>query len=150
MADQGIGHQVITFPGALGPDVLPAAEAVPLVRDVNDELAAVCAAHPARFIALAGLPLADIDASVAELERACGSLGLRGAIIPSKLFPKFDGVGAAAPRCWRPPTRWVRTSWCIPGSAMTRISRPGATTTWRYTARPRWICTTASATPWSH
>jgi len=83
MAGQGITHQLLTFPGALGPDVLPAAEALPLVRDVNDELAAVCAAHPARFTALAGLPLADIDLAVAELERACTTLGLRGAIIPS-------------------------------------------------------------------
>jgi predicted TIM-barrel fold metal-dependent hydrolase len=83
MDSQGIVRQLLTFPGALGPDVLPAAEALPLVRDVNDELAAVCVAHPARFSALAGLPLADIDLSVAELERACGVLGLRGAIIPS-------------------------------------------------------------------
>jgi predicted TIM-barrel fold metal-dependent hydrolase len=86
MAEQRIGHQLITFPGALGPDVLPAAEAVPLVRDVNDELAAICAAHPARFSALAGLPLADIDCAIAELERACGGLGLRGAILPSNYF----------------------------------------------------------------
>jgi aminocarboxymuconate-semialdehyde decarboxylase len=86
MADQHIGHQLITFPGALGPDVLPTAEAVPLVRDVNDELAAVCAAHPARFSALAGLPMADIDSAIAELERACSGLGLRGAILPSNYF----------------------------------------------------------------
>lgn len=83
MDDEGIERQLITFPGALGPDVLPAAEAVPLVRDVNDELAAVCAAHPGRFIALAGLPLADIDAAIAELHRAITVLALRGAIIPS-------------------------------------------------------------------
>ena len=86
MDAQGIARQVITFPGALGPDVLPAADALPLVRDVNDELAAVCAAHPGRFAALAGLPLADVELSVAELERACGTLGLRGVIIPSNYF----------------------------------------------------------------
>jgi predicted TIM-barrel fold metal-dependent hydrolase len=86
MAAQGIGHQLITFPGALGPDVLPIAEAAPLVRDVNDELAAVCAAHPARFSALAGLPLADIDSAIGELERACRVLGLRGAILPANYF----------------------------------------------------------------
>ena len=86
MDAQGIDHQLITFPGALGPDVLPPDEAIPLVRDVNDELAAVCAAHPTRFTALAGLPLADIDAAVAELERACLRLGLRGAILPSNYF----------------------------------------------------------------
>lgn len=82
MAAQGITHQVITFPGALGPDVLPIAQAEPLVRAVNDELAAVCRAHPTRFTALAGLPLADIDRSVRELERAVRQLGLRGAILP--------------------------------------------------------------------
>ena len=86
MAAQGIAHQVITFPGALGPDVLPPAEAVPLVRDVNDEMAAVVASHPGRFTALAGLPLADPAAAVAELERACRGLKLRGAIIPSNYF----------------------------------------------------------------
>ena len=86
MEAQKIDHQVITFPGALGPEVLPAAEAAPLVRDVNDDLAAVCAAHPDRFTALAGLPLASIDLSVTELERACRTLGLRGAILPSNYF----------------------------------------------------------------
>ena len=86
MDAQSITRQVVTFPGALGMDVLPAAESVPLVRDVNDELAALCVAHPARFTALAGLPLANVDVSVAELERACAGLGLRGAIIPSNYF----------------------------------------------------------------
>lgn len=87
---QAIGHQVITFPGALGPDVLPIEEAEPLVRDVNDELAAVCAAHPDRFSGLAGLPLANIDRSVAELERACRLLKLRGAILPSNYFLRLS------------------------------------------------------------
>lgn len=82
MATQGISHQVITFPGALGPDVLPIADAEPLVRAVNDELAAVCRAHPTRFTGLAGLPLADIERAVLELERAVRELGLRGAIVP--------------------------------------------------------------------
>ncbi len=97
MDAQGIDHQVITFPGALGPDVLPLAEALPLVRDVNDELAAVCAAHPGRFSALAGLPLDDVDRSVAELERACGTLGLRGAILPSNYFASLATMGRLDP-----------------------------------------------------
>ena len=86
MEEQGIEHQLITFPGALGPDVLPSDEAVPLVREVNDELAGVCNAYPNRFTALAGLPLADVDLAVTELERACVTLGLRGAIIPGNYF----------------------------------------------------------------
>jgi predicted TIM-barrel fold metal-dependent hydrolase len=85
MDSQGIDRQLITFPGALGPDVLPIRESLALVRDVNDELADTARTHPARFIALAGLPLADLDAAIAELERAIG-LGHVGAIIPSNYF----------------------------------------------------------------
>jgi predicted TIM-barrel fold metal-dependent hydrolase len=97
MDGQAIDHQVITFPGALGPEVLPAAEAAPLVRDVNDELAAVCAAHPRRFTGLAGLPLAAIDMAVTELERACRTLGLRGAILPSNYFASLATMAYLRP-----------------------------------------------------
>lgn len=97
MRSQGIGHQVITFPGALGPDVLPLADALPLVRAVNEELAAVCRAHPGRFTALAGLPLADVDAAVAELERAVRGLGLRGAILPGNYFLSGPLMGRMEP-----------------------------------------------------
>jgi predicted TIM-barrel fold metal-dependent hydrolase len=86
MASQKIDRQLITFPGALGPDVLPVAEAVPLVREVNDELSRTCREHPERFAALCGLPLADLDAAIAELERACALFGVIGAILPSNYF----------------------------------------------------------------
>ena len=93
MEGQGIDHQMITFPGALGPEVLPAADAIPITRDVNDELAEVVRTHPARFSALAGLPMADVGACVVELERAMG-LGLRGAILPSNYFLSLAGMAA--------------------------------------------------------
>ncbi len=94
MDAQGIDRQLITFPGALGPDVLPIDEARDLVRDVNDELAATCRSHPARFTALAGLPLADTAQAAAELHRAVRQLGLAGAIIPSNYFHSLAGVAA--------------------------------------------------------
>jgi aminocarboxymuconate-semialdehyde decarboxylase len=97
MERQGIDHQVITFPGALGPEVLPVDEAGPIVRDVNDELAAVCTAHPGRFTALAGLPLASIDLAVTELERACRTLRLRGAILPSNYFASLATMAYLRP-----------------------------------------------------
>jgi len=97
MDAQGIDRQLITFPGALGPDVLPIGEARALVHDVNDELAATCGAHPDRFSALAGLPLADVTESVEELIRAVRALGLVGAIIPSNYFHSMAGVDALAP-----------------------------------------------------
>ena len=97
MAAQGIDRQMITFPGALGPDVLPIHESLPLVRDVNDELAATCRAHPAGFVALAGLPLADTAQAARELHRAVRTLGLAGAIIPSNYFHSLAGIAALAP-----------------------------------------------------
>lgn len=97
MDGQGIDMQLITFPGALGPDVLPIAESRELVRDVNDELAATCAAHPDRFLALAGLPLADMNQAARELQRTVASLGLAGAIIPSNYFQSIAGIDALRP-----------------------------------------------------
>ena len=96
MDAQGIDRQLITFPGALGPDVLPVGEAVPLVRDVNDELADTARDHPARFVALAGLPLADVDAAIAELERAIRR-GHVGAIIPSNYFATLATAATLEP-----------------------------------------------------
>ncbi len=97
MDAQGIDRQLITFPGALGPDVLPIGDSLALVRDVNDELSATVAAHPGRFEALAGLPLASLDHSVAELDRAIRKLRLPGAIIPSNYFHSLAGVAALDP-----------------------------------------------------
>lgn len=47
----------------------------------NDELAAVVADHPDRFLGFAQLPMQDPHAAVAELRRAVGDLGLVGAYI---------------------------------------------------------------------
>lgn len=97
MDRQGITRQVITFPGALGPDVLPIAESQDLVRDVNDELAQLCAALPERFSGLAGLPMASVDAAARELHRSVSGLGLLGAILPSNYFHSLAGIAALAP-----------------------------------------------------
>ena len=97
MDAQGIDRQLITFPGALGPDVLPIGESLALVRDVNDELAATVAGHPGRFAALAGLPLASLDHAIAELERSVRVLRLPGAIIPSNYFHSLAGIAALEP-----------------------------------------------------
>ena len=63
----------------------PAAEQVAIARHVNDALAQYCRAHPDRFIGLASLPLADVDASLAEIDRAVHELGLKGVAIGSNI-----------------------------------------------------------------
>lgn len=69
------------------PNVYPwqGAEQVRMARHVNDALAALCRAHPDRFVGLASLPLHDVDASLAEIDRAVGELGMKGVTIGSNI-----------------------------------------------------------------
>jgi predicted TIM-barrel fold metal-dependent hydrolase len=57
-----------------------------LCRSVNDGLSAICEAHPGRFAAFAALPLTDMSAAAAELERALALPGMIGAQIPGNGF----------------------------------------------------------------
>ncbi len=50
-------------------------------REVNDWLAEAVAAHPSRFAAFAMLPTQSPAEAAAELERAVGDLGFKGALI---------------------------------------------------------------------
>lgn len=82
----GIGTQLMTFPGALGIDVMPVAEVARPIRHFNDHLAAVCRDSGGRFCGLAGLPLGDMAMAVAEFRRIRLELGLPGAILPGDFF----------------------------------------------------------------
>lgn len=84
----GIDLQVysMTTPGM---HVESPAVAARLASLVNDEFAAGADRFPGRFDALATLPLNDPPVAVREFERACGPLGLRGAM----LFSNINGVG---------------------------------------------------------
>jgi predicted TIM-barrel fold metal-dependent hydrolase len=64
----------------------PLEVSVPLCRIVNDRLSTICLEHPGRFAAYAALPLTDMSAAAAELERALGLPGLIGAQLPGNAF----------------------------------------------------------------
>lgn len=81
-----IATQLITFPGALGVDVMPAAEVAGPIRAFNDHLAAICAGSGGRFVGLAGLPLADMALAKAEMTRVRRELRLPGVILPGDYF----------------------------------------------------------------
>lgn len=66
--------------GAPSSQKIPADIAAPLVRRVNDRLAAAVAANPARLAAFAALPTADPQAAADELER-CVAMGFKGAMV---------------------------------------------------------------------
>jgi aminocarboxymuconate-semialdehyde decarboxylase len=57
------------------------ADTLDLSRRLNDHIAEVVRAHPARFAGLATLPLQDPELAAGELERCVRDLGLRGAQI---------------------------------------------------------------------
>ena len=82
----GIDTQLLTFPGALGVDVMPIGEALPIVRDYNDHLSAICRDSGGRFVGLGGLPLDDMAEAAAEMRRVRRSLRMPGAILPGNYF----------------------------------------------------------------
>jgi uncharacterized protein len=87
---------------------LPAADAVALARDANDEAVGAVAAHPGRFRAFATLPTSDPQAAAAELERCATRLGHVGAMVFGRTGdrplddPAYDELFATAAR-WRQP-----------------------------------------------
>ncbi|GAB2873300.1 amidohydrolase family protein [Lentzea nigeriaca] len=103
MDDQGLDVAVLSL-ASPGVQNLPAAEAVRVAREANDALAEIVAAHPERFQAFAAIPTASPDAAVAELERAIGELGFRGAMLYGRTgdkpadAPEFDDLYGAAAR----------------------------------------------------
>jgi predicted TIM-barrel fold metal-dependent hydrolase len=97
MDDRLIATQLLTFPGALGLDVMPADEVAAAIRACNDDLAQICRDGAGRFRALAGLPLADLAAAADELVRVRLELGLSGAILPGNYFLTVDDARRLAP-----------------------------------------------------
>jgi aminocarboxymuconate-semialdehyde decarboxylase len=67
------------------PDLLGAAWAAEGARTGNNALAELCRRHPDRLVALAALPLPDVDAAIVELDRALDELDFRGVFLPSHL-----------------------------------------------------------------
>jgi len=84
MDEKGIDLRVLSLST---PNVYPwtGTEQVRIARHVNDELAQFCRRHPDRFVGLASLPLPDIAASLHEIDRAIGELGLKGLVIGSNV-----------------------------------------------------------------
>ena len=97
MDDHAVDVQLLSFPGLFGLDSLPVAEARPLLALFNDDLGALRARHPDRFLGLAALPFADLDAAAAELRRGMTELGLAGAILPVNGFVTAVHAAAFAP-----------------------------------------------------
>ena len=87
----GVDVQVLTTWVGLYNYDLPAAVGAAIARDCNDYVAELTRSHPSRFAGMATLPMQDLNAAIAELERAVGQLGLKGAQINDQVNGKtFD------------------------------------------------------------
>jgi predicted TIM-barrel fold metal-dependent hydrolase len=83
----GIDFQVISHTEPCVQNMAPK-DAIPMVRDANDELLAAIAKHPNRFGGFASLPTSDPEAAADELERAV-RLGLLGGFINGLTQERF-------------------------------------------------------------
>lgn len=97
MDRNGVATQLVTFPGALGVDVLPLAEVAGPIATFNERLAQLCAQAPGRFVGLGGLPLADMSRAARELSRIRRELRLVGAILPGNYFLSVEAARALTP-----------------------------------------------------
>ncbi len=98
MDRQGVSVSVLSLLGSFcWVESQPPEVSGPLCRRVNDGLAAICAAHPGRFAAFAALPLTDLAAAAAELERAVGLPGMIGAQLPGNFFLTRKDAEAVRP-----------------------------------------------------
>ena len=96
--------------------VAPPGKSGELARIANEELAALVAKYPQRFVAaVAGLPLNDVKATLRELDHAVRHLGLRGVQLYThvngkpldspELLPVFEAVAALDVPIWLHPAR---------------------------------------------
>ncbi|MCV2873073.1 amidohydrolase [Defluviimonas sp. WL0050] len=97
MDQQGLTHRLLTFPGALGLDVLPAEEVALAITAFNTHLAELHGATGGRIFGLAGLPLTDPELAAQEVRRIRRELRLPGIILPSNYFNSVAEAKSLAP-----------------------------------------------------
>src|SRR4051812_27830656 len=98
MDRQGVQTSVLSLLGSFcWIEAQPLEVSGPLCRTVNDGLSAICQKHPGRFAAFAALPLTDMSAAAAELERALALPGMIGAQIPGNAFLTRNDAEAMRP-----------------------------------------------------
>jgi uncharacterized protein len=95
-------RQVVALPHPVLEEVADPATATRLSRFANDAMAELCARHPDRFAGfVAAIGMTDVEAAVAELNRAVDDLGAKGAQIYTNVVgrplddPSFEPVFAA-------------------------------------------------------
>jgi predicted TIM-barrel fold metal-dependent hydrolase len=98
MDRQGVSTSVLSLLGSFcWIESQPLEVSLPLCRKVNDRLSAICQEHPGRFAAFAALPLADVHAAAAELDRVMKLPGIVGTQVPGNGFVTRKDAEAMRP-----------------------------------------------------
>ena len=98
MNRQGVSTSVLSLLGSFcWVEAQPLDVSLPLCRLFNDSVSRLCQAHEGRFAAYAALPLVDISAAAAELERALGLPGIVGTQVPGNAFQTRKDAEAMRP-----------------------------------------------------
>ena len=85
------GIQAMLLSNPVGTKDFTSSEAVPLARQMNEELASIIQRHPTRFGAFAVLPLQDIDACVKEVEYCLDTLEFDGVCLQTSFEGAYPG-----------------------------------------------------------
>ncbi|WP_188676515.1 amidohydrolase family protein [Neptunicoccus cionae] len=86
MEASGLTRRLLTFPGALGVELLPANQIAESISVYNTYLSQLTKETNGALIGLGGVPLANMDLACAEVTRVRRNLGLPGIILPSNYF----------------------------------------------------------------
>jgi len=100
----GVDVQVVSAEPQVYCYQYPAAQALALHREANDEVHELLVGAPERFEGLAVVPLQDVGLAIGEMERTVGGLGMRGVMIGDHVNglmydePGFEAFWTAAER----------------------------------------------------
>jgi predicted TIM-barrel fold metal-dependent hydrolase len=98
MDRQGVDTSVLSVVGGFcWIESQPVDVSLPLCQRVNDRFSAICQDHPGRFAGFAALPLTDMSAAAAELERVLGLPRMIGAQLPGNYFLTLADAEAVRP-----------------------------------------------------
>ena len=91
MNSLGVDVQVVSTNVAFYQYDQPVATTIAIARDCNNEVHQMTLDYPTRLAGLATVPMQDIRAAIAEMERSVVNLGLKGVMIDDKVNDKtFD------------------------------------------------------------